>query len=631
MCGICGIVGPSTSHPTSRSVVRDMMDILHHRGPDDEGLIVGENFVFGHKRLAIIDLEYGAQPMQSDDELITLIYNGEIYNYLELRQELIRKGVRFKTFSDTEVLLRLYENEGPGCVERLNGMFAFAIFDSRNNLFFAARDHFGIKPLYYSFLQDEGLIFASEIKALLQHPEIKAELDYQSLHQYLTFQFCLNNDTLFKNINKLEPAQYLLWSLGKKAPEFKKYWGLDYQIDTYHTEEYFLDNLLLLLEESVHLQLRSDVPLGVHLSGGIDSSSVTCLAASKYGSGFKCFTGKFAEGPEYDESHYARSVTEAKQCEYYEVIPSAQDFIELIPKLIYYMDEPAAGPGLFPQYMVSRLAKENVTVVLGGQGGDEIFGGYARYLVAYLEQCLKGAIFETQEEGRHIVTLDSIIPNLPLIQQYVPMLKAFWSKGLFEPMDQRYFRLVDRAHDLKQILNPEIWSKAEHVAVFEQFRTIFNAPSTKSYINKMLYFDQRTLLPALLQVEDRMSMAVSLESRVPLLDYRIAELLAKMPPPIKFRGGQTKYALRRIMRSFLPTPVLERKDKMGFPVPLKEWWGGSVKEFVEDILLGQTSRERGIFQKPGLEIVLRKEGQYGRQIWGALCLELWHRTFIDKQ
>lgn len=629
MCGICGVVGSSLLPPANQSIVRKMMDTLQHRGPDSQGFVSGEHFIFGHKRLAIIDLEYGIQPMQSDDQRVTLIYNGEIYNYLELRQSLIRQGVRFKTFSDTEVLLRLYETKGPDCVKQLNGMFAFAIFDSRNNIFFAARDHFGIKPFYYSILQNGDLVFASEIKALLQHPAIEAELDRQALHQYVTFQFCLNSNTLFKNVNKLEPAHCLLWTLDKNAPALTQYWNLDYQVDIYHTEEYFLDNLLLTLENSIQIQLRSDVPVGAYLSGGLDSSSVTSLAASKYGNRFRCFTGKFAEGPEYDESHYARSVAETKECEYYEVIPSAQDFIDLISKLIYHMDEPAAGPGLFPQYVVSRLAKEHVTVVLGGQGGDEFFGGYARYLMAYLEQCLKGAIFETQEEGRYIVTLESIIPNLPLIQQYVPMLKMFWREGLFEPMDQRYFRLIDRSHDLKRVLCPEMWSEAEYNSVFEQFREIFNTPPIGSYINKMLSFDQRTLLPALLQVEDRMSMAVSLESRVPLLDFRIAELLARMPPAFKFKGGQTKYALRQIMRSFLPATVLERKDKMGFPVPLKEWWDGPLKEFVRDILLGKTCSERGIFQRRGLEAVLKKEGRYGRQIWGALCLELWHRIFID--
>lgn len=629
MCGICGIVGSSTSHPEHETIVKNMMDVLRHRGPDAEGMASGEHFVFGHKRLAIIDVEHGTQPMQSEDGLVTLVYNGEIYNYLELRQELIRKGFHFRTFSDTEVLLRLYLAEGMECVKRVNGMFAFALFDKRKNLFCAARDHFGVKPFYFSMLQDGGLIFASEIKALFQHPAMQADVDFSALQQYITFQFCLNSDTLFKHVRKLEPAHYLTWDLTQETPEVKKYWSLDYEVDTYHTEEYFLDNLLLLLEDSMHIQLRSDVPVGAYLSGGLDSSSVTCLAASKYGEGFQCFTGKFSEGPEYDESPYARTVVERCDCQYHEVIPTAEDFIELLPQLIYCMDEPAAGPGMFPQYMVSKLAKEHVTVVLGGQGGDELFGGYARYLVAYLEQCLKGAIFETQEEGRHIVTMESIIPNLPLMKQYVPMLKNFWKDGMFDPMDQRYFRLINRAHDLQQILQPEFWSGRKQHSIFEQFQQIFNDPETPSYINKMLHFDQQTLLPALLQVEDRMSMAVSLESRVPLLDYRIAELTAKMPPNLKFKGGQTKYALKRVMRSFLPRMVLDRKDKMGFPMPLKEWWGGPVKEFVEDILLGKTSRERGIFQRQGLETLLRKEGRYGRQIWGALCLELWFRIFID--
>ena len=629
MCGICGIIGPSVSRVESHTIVKNMMDALSHRGPDAEGMASGEHFVFGHKRLAIIDVEHGTQPMQSEDGLVTLVYNGEIYNYLELRQELLRKGLHFQTFSDTEVLLHLYLAEGIECVKRLNGMFAFAVFDRRKNLFCAARDHFGVKPFYFSTLQDGSLIFASEIKALFQHQDMQAEIDLSALQQYITFQFCLNSTTLFKHIRKLEPASMLTWDLAQTTPDIKKYWALEYEVDTYHTEEYFLDNLLLLLEDSMHIQLRSDVPVGAYLSGGLDSSSVACLAASKYGTGFQCFTGKFTEGPEYDESHYARAVVERCNCQYHEVIPTAGEFIEQIPRLIYHMDEPAAGPGLFPQYMVSKLAKEHVTVVLGGQGGDELFGGYARYLVAYLEQCLKGAIFESQEEGRHIVTMESIIPNLPLMKQYVPMLKNFWRDGVFGPMDQRYFRLINRAHDLQQILRPEFCPESTQAAMFEQFQQIFNDPDTPSYINKMLHFDQQTLLPALLQVEDRMSMAVSLESRVPLLDYRIAELTARMPPNLKFKGGQTKYALKRAMRSFLPKTVLDRKDKMGFPVPLKEWWGGPLKNFVEDILLGQTSRERGIFEPQGLETVLQKEGRYGRQIWGALCLELWFRTFID--
>ena len=292
------------------------------------------------------------------------------------------------------------------------------------------------------------------------------------------------------------------------------------------------------------------------------------------------------------------------------------------------MDEPAAGPGLFPQYVVSQLAKEHVTVVLGGQGGDEIFGGYARYLVAYLEQCLKGAIFETQEEGQHVVTLDAAIANLPLLRQYVPMLRSFWKDGLFEPMDVRYFRLVDRSSNLKNLLHADIFEKFQPQKTFEEFQSIFNHPETLSYFNKMTHFDLKTLLPALLQVEDRVSMAVSLESRVPLLDHRIVELVASMPPTMKFKGGSFKSIFKKAVDTMLPASILNRKDKMGFPVPLSHWLKGDVKEFVFDTLLSKQCRERGIFNAKAIANLVDHETDFGRQVWGVLCLELWHQIFL---
>lgn len=629
MCGICGIVGPGAESANARAAVSAMMTTLSHRGPDQEGLASGDGFVFGHRRLAIIDLEHGRQPMQSEDGQVTLVYNGEIYNYLDLRQELIRKGHRFRTFSDSEVLLHAYMAYGVDCVQRLNGMFAFAVFDKITNRFFAARDHFGIKPFYYNVLKDDTVVFASEIKALFDHPEVKPSVDPSAINEYLTFQFCLGEKTLFEGIRKLEPAHCMVVEPGSDPPEIYRYWQLSYEIDTHHTSEYFVDTLSLLLQDSIRGQLRSDVPLGAYLSGGMDSSSIVTLASAQYGSGFKCFTGRFAEGDGYDESHFARQVAEACHCEFFEVVPSSAQFIEWIPRLIYHMDEPAAGPGLFPQYMVSALAKEHVTVVLGGQGGDEILGGYARYLVAYLEQCLKGAIFETQEEGHHIVTLESIIPNLPLLQQYLPLIRGFWREGLFEPMDERYFRLVDRSRDLRFILHPDLWARYDRQSLFQRFQQIFNHPQTRSYFNKMTYFDQQTLLPALLQVEDRVSMAVSLESRVPFLDHRIAELVARMPPDMKFRGGEAKYPLKQAMGALLPDSIVNRKDKMGFPVPLREWWEGDLKEFVFDTLLSARCLNRGIYNRRGLEYLLKHEGQFDRQVWGALCLELWHKIFID--
>ena len=633
MCGICGIIAPAAKTKKSYNIVQKMMTTLSHRGPDGYGIVQGENYCFGHRRLAVIDPEHAVQPMTSEDGSIILVYNGEIYNYIELRQELTRNGYKFKTLSDVEVLLISYQAYGIDCLSKLSGMFSFTLFDRNSNNFFCARDHFGIKPFYYAMLPDGGFIFASEIKALLKHPQVKAACDQKGFNQYLTFQFCLDNQTLFKDIFKLLPAHYVFLNAAdlnnKTIIHSKPYWQLSYSIDTHHTEEYFIDTLQFLLQNSINKQMRSDVPLGGYLSGGLDSSSVVAMAASQYGRGFECFTGKFSEGRDYDESKFAKIVTQKFGCLYNEVIPSSSDFIELLPKLIYYMDEPAAGPGLFPQYLVSKMAKEKVTVVLGGQGGDEIFGGYARYMVAYLEQCLKGAIFETQEEGQHIVALDSIIKNLPMLKQYVPMLKSFWQKGLFEHMDVRYFRLVDRSPNLKSILHQDLWGLYDPEEIFSHFQKIFNHPETHSYLNKMTNFDQQTLLPALLQVEDRVSMAVSLESRVPMLDHKIAELLASMPPAMKFKNGQTKYALHKAMQSIVPEKVLARKDKMGFPVPLKEWWNGPLKEFITETLLSKRCLQRGFFDKKGLQHLIQSEGAYGRQIWGALCLEIWAETFLD--
>lgn len=631
MCGICGIVENFHIRDDATSIVQNMMQKISHRGPDGKGIEKGENYTFGHQRLAIIDIDNGQQPMQTEDKKITLVYNGEIYNYIDLRQELSRKGVRFKTFSDTEVLLKLYEIEGEQCIKKLNGMFAFAIFDERENSFFAARDHFGIKPFYYTFLKNRGIVFASEIKSILAHPEVKAEVDSHAKQEYLTFQFCLKNKTLFKNIFKLEPGCSMKWSLGGESqPKYSRYWEQNYDIDTYHTEEYFLDKMLILLEDSIRQQMRSDVPVGAYLSGGIDSSTVSVLAAAQYREGFQCFTGKFGEGTAYDESEYAKILAQEANCILHEVVPTENDFVDFLPKLIYHMDEPIAGPGVFPQYMVARMAAEKVKVLLGGQGGDEIFGGYARYLVAYLEQCIKGAIFETNEEGKHVVSLNSIVPSLPLLKEYVPMLKGFWADGLFEEMDQRYFNLINRNRELDGLLTPEAREIYDMKSVFQEFCSVFNQPNTKSYINKMLNFDQKTLLAALLHIEDRMSMAVGIESRVPLLDYRIVELANSMPPTLKFRSGQPKWVLRKVMENLLPKPILSRKDKMGFPVPIKEWTSkGIVRDFIYDTLFSKAAKERGIYEVDALRRLLDHEQKFGRQIWGALSLEIWHQTFID--
>jgi len=628
MCGIAGIANRDRGHAVDQAAVRAMMAAIAHRGPDDEGAYFDGAVGLGFKRLSIIDLTTGNQPIANEDETVWIVFNGEIYNYLELRRDLSRHHL-FRTHTDTEVILHLYEELGERCLERLNGMFAFVIWDSRQQRLFAARDRLGIKPFYWT-CDAERFAFASEPKALLAGGAVAPQPDAHGLEEYLTFQFCLNDRTLFKDIRKLEPGSYLSFRPFRDAePSVVRYWDFNYEVDTHHTEDYFIEQLLVLLQDSVRLQLRSDVPVGGHLSGGMDSSTVVCLAAPVYGGTFHTFTGGFREGPQYDETRYARLVAEHVKSAHHEVWPSARDFAEVMPWLIYMMDEPAAGPGVFPQYFVSKLARENVTVVLGGQGGDEIFGGYARYLVAYLEQVLKGAIFGTQEEGKYLVTWDNIAPNLSLLRQYQPMLQSFWGEGLFEEMDRRYFRLVSRMEDADALISSDTWNQQSRARMVESFQQVFNNPATKSYFNKMTNFDLKTLLPALLHVEDRTSMSVSLESRVPLLDHRIAELVTRMPPTTRFKGGDTKRVFREAVRALVPKEIFERKDKMGFPVPLAEWFAGPLRDFVHDILLSTRARQRGLYRMDGVEALLSKERKFGRQLWGLLCLELWFRAFVD--
>lgn len=585
--------------------------------------------MFGHRRLSIIDIEHGHQPMYSEDRRYVLVYNGELYNFIELRAKLLSQGVSFSTSSDTEVLLQMLISQGTQALARLNGMFAFAFLDTHTGQWIMARDPFGIKPLYFSAF-DRRVTFASEIKALLCDPALKAEADWRGMEHYLTFQFCLGEQTMFQHVRRVEPGCFVSGT-PDGISQVTRYWDTDFRIDDTEPEGRLADQLRSLLDDSVRLQTRSDVPVGAYLSGGLDSSAVALMASRHVAQPMHLFHGRFNEGPEYDELQYAQIAAGAITNSVLHVTaPTAADFVADMPKLIHAMDEPVAGPGLFPQYRVSALAARHVKVVLGGQGGDETFGGYARYLVGYLEQALKGAIFETQEEGRHLVSLASIIPNLPLLKNYRPLMQAFWRDGLFEDMDRRYFRLIDRSPDLESLLTGEALQRYDRERVFAEFQRVFNHPDTRSFFNKMTHFDMKSFLPALLQVEDRVSMAVSVESRVPLLDTRIVDLVTRMPPAVKFNGGQVKHIFKQALGNMLPPAIIQRKDKMGFPVPFSEWLkAGPVRDFVGDVLLGQRSRERGLFRPDALERLIKAEGQYGRQLWGALCIELWHQTFID--
>ena len=627
MCGFVGIINKN-GISADKVILENMAAIINYRGPDEEGIFVDGPVGFYHKRLSIIDLSTGIQPMTYAD--CTIVYNGEIYNYIELREELRKKGHQFKTTSDTEVILHMYKESGDSFISDLNGMFAFIIYDKQKSRLLVARDHFGIKPLYW-YSDRQKTVFGSEIKAILEHPDIKAEPEGRNIYEYLTFQFILGESTMFKNISKVLPGHYLTLDLKNGKHKMVRYWEPDFRIDRFHTEEYFIDSLGEILDRTITQQMRSDVPVGSYLSGGLDSSFVTILSASKYGSQFKSFTAGFDEGTEFNELEYAREAARVANSLLYEIIPTEQQFIDLLPKLIWHLDEPVAGPGVFPQYVVSKLASEQVKVVLGGQGGDEIFGGYARYLVAYLEQAIKGAIFENNEEKEHIVSLHSILPNLPFLRSYTSMIKGFWESEVFEPMDRRYFRLINRMGSSESFLCKEFISGYSENEMFDIFAKEFNHPDTLSYFNKMTHFDMIASLPGLLQVEDRVSMATSVESRVPLLDRRIVDLISRMPAGMKFKGGEMKYLLKRTIKDIIPKKIMNRKEKMGFPVPLHIWAKNKAKGFILDTLMSKNARERNIVNSKYVEELISSERPFGRGLWGILCLELWFQQFIDKK
>ncbi len=630
MCAIAGRL--SLNFNQIAYIERDlkiMNKLQAHRGPDGEGFWVHPKKMvgFGHRRLTIIDLETGDQPL-SDEYGNTICYGGEIYNYVELKEQL-KSSYVFKTKSDTEVILAAYKKWGTDCLFYLRGMFSFAIWDEKKGQLFCARDRFGIKPFYYTFTNDNEFIFASEVKAIL--PFVKdIETDLIGLKDYFVFQFTLGEKTLFKDIKQLLPAHYLIVKNGQI--KIRKYWEVDYVVDWSHPKKYFVEKLRELLADSMRLHIRSDVPIGSYLSGGLDSSIVATLAKKFYcQEEFKVFCGKFSFGREYDESEYAKEVSRQNDFKLLEIDISYKDFIKNITKVIYHLDYPVAGPGSFPQYMVSKNASSHLKVVLGGQGGDEIFGGYARYLLAYFEQCIKGAIEGTVDSGNFIVTYESIIPNLGVLNNYKPLIQEFWSEGIFEERDRRYFKLINRANSLREEIN---WEILEPYSSLETFKEIFWSKNVQkeSYFDSMTHFDFKTLLPALLQVEDRMSMAHGLESRVPFLDHPLVEFIATIPSSIKFENGTLKNLLKLSFNEILPKKILERKDKMGFPVPLPEWTKGELYEFIIDIFSSKRAKERGYLNSNfDITKLISKEGKFSRNLWGLLSLELWQQEFHDKK
>jgi asparagine synthase (glutamine-hydrolysing) len=627
MCGIAGIIDLARRPvPRLGASLAAMDELIRHRGPDGNGAWTSPSGSVGlvHRRLAIIGLgPEGAQPMAGPNGTV-ITYNGEVYNYRELRDEL-SPGWRFRSTTDTETVLAAYERHGTDCLAKLRGMFAFAIWDEAKGRLFCARDRFGVKPFYYAVV-DGKLLFASEAKALLPFlPEIAT--DAGALAEYLTFQYTIGEHTLFKGVKQLLPGHALLVEEGRIR--VWRYWDVSYEVDFDRSAHYFETRLRTLFDDTIAMHLRSDVPVGCYLSGGVDSSLVTLLA-SRGEPGRLSFHGRFTEYPGYDESDYAAIAAEAAGSTMHVADITAADFRQHIGDVLYHLDFPVAGPGSFPQYMVAQLASRHLKVVVGAQGGDEIFGGYARYLLAYFEQCIKAAVDGTYRNGNFVVTPESIIPNLGVLREYKPLMTEFWREGLFGPLDERYFRLIDRSSDVVDEID---WHALDKGRVLADFKAIFNNRSNvkkEAYFDSMTHFDFKCLLPALLHVEDRMSMAHGLESRVPFLDHPLVEFAATAPADVKFRDGHMKHLLRTAFTDVLPERIVNRRDKMGFPVPLKEWFSGPLRDWLADTLHGGKARNRDFVNVEAVLANFEQAGRFSRKVWGLLSLELWQQTFHDR-
>lgn len=629
MCGIAGYVCLTDGGGRApERALGAMSDLLAHRGPDGQGEWRSPDGRVGlcHQRLAIIDLsDHAAQPMTGVDES-TIVFNGEIYNYASLREDSSEKGRVFRTQSDTEVILATYEELGTACPNLLRGMFAYAIWDERRKRLVLARDRFGIKPLYYT-IQNGVFYFASEAKALLPFlPTISTNRN--ALADYLTFQYTLGRETLFEGISQLMPGHFAV--VTSSGLTIEKYWDVRFEVEFDRPLNHWVEGVRNHLGDSVGLHLVSDVGVGAYMSGGIDSSLIAVLASKTGGYSGRGFHGRFTDFPGYDESEFARHAAVASASSLAVRDITAADFEANIRRVIYHLDYPVAGPGSFPQFMVSEMAAREVKVVLGGQGGDEIFGGYARYLVAYLEQCIKAAIDGTYKNGNYVVTIESIIPNLGVLREYTPLLQEFWREGLFGPLDERFFRLVDRSSD---VIDEIDWASLDTAGVKDRFLEIFNNRSNvakEAYFDSMTHFEFKTLLPALLHVEDRMSMAHGLESRVPFLDHLLVEFMATVPADAKFQAGRLKNLLKVAYANEVPDEILGRRDKMGFPVPLREWFNGRLEGFVQEVMSEGRSRQREHVNHGAVMHNFKSGGKFSRKVWALLSLELWHQEFHDQ-
>jgi asparagine synthase (glutamine-hydrolysing) len=589
-----------------------------HRGPDEEGVYLGAGVGLGMRRLSIIDLERGQQPISNEDGSVWVVFNGEIYNHKELRRQLTRSGHTFRTASDTETIVHLYEELGARAVERLRGMFAFALWDSRRRLLLLARDRLGIKPLYYADL-DDGVVFASELKPILQRPNIGRELNWEAVGHLFTFMATPSSWSIVKGVRKLEPARIATAADGR-GMRIERYWDVEFQPDEHSSEDELVEQLRELLVEAVKLHQISDVPIGAFLSGGIDSSAVVATMAQLTSSRVKTFSIGFVE-ENYSELDHARRVAEQFGTDHHELI-LRPDVVQIAEDLAWYLDEPFGDTSAIPTYMVSKLASEHVTVVLTGDGGDELFAGYDKYVTE-------------QRERRYDRVPDTIRKVLGAVGRAMPegmagrrLLRHFALNGSRRYLDAS---TLFRTDELRRVFRHEAFSR---IAIHDQWaRSLRELGSIGSdWVAALQYCDLQTYLPLdILTKVDRMTMAHSIEARPPLLDHRVVEFAATVPARYRLRDGTTKYLLKRAMRGVLPDGIIDR-PKHGFAVPLARWFRGELAGFARDVLLSDACRQRELFEPKYVERLIRLHTS-GRdldlQLWTLLSFELWCRRVLD--
>jgi len=626
---MCGITGFITSEVADRSannaLLNSMCAAIAYRGPDEQGTFVEGRAALGMRRLSIIDVKGGQQPISNDDDSKLIVFNGEIYNYPELRKDLTDRGYRFKTNSDTETILRAYEEFGAGCVPRLRGMFAFAIWDTKDESLFIARDRVGKKPLFYSHTPGGNFVFGSELKTLLIHGEVSREIDYGALDAYLAFGYVPEEFCIFRAASKLQPGHYLLFRDGKV--ETTKYWDFDYsESSEIRSEEEYAEALQEKIRDAVKVRLISEVPLGAFLSGGIDSSSVVGMMSQLLETPVKTFSIGFDEDS-FGELKFARIAAKHFNTEHHEFTVTS-DQMDIVDELVWHLDEPHSDSSALPTYMVSKLARDYVTVVLTGDGGDELFAGYERYVIDrqrsgldYLPKVLRRRVLEPMSRA---------LPRSVRGKYFLYNASLDASGRYIDKFSQ--FNALQRA----ELYSSDFYSKlnGDFGCGESVFRKLAANVSTGQQLDRLLYLDSKTYLVADIMTKvDRMSMAASLEARAPLLDHELIEFVVKMPASLKLKGVETKYIFKRAMDGVVPREILNRR-KQGFGMPISDWVNTQLRDRIHSELSESRTMSRGYFDPRYVRTLLDEHRQNRRDhspaLWLLWMLELWHRRFVDR-